>query len=281
MGEKYVGLVRVSTEGQEESGLGLLAGRDDISKYVESVGGELVTVLEEVESGKHDKMIKRPILLKALALCRRHRAILLVPKVDRLVRSTQVHSDIKRSGVRFKAVDNPHANEFTLDILVAVSASEARQISERTKAALKAYRQHGKVSDVQMKKLIIKHCGPIPPGELEAAVDRRGVKLLVAKYGAEIPPEALAAVAGKLGSHLTGSRLSASARDRGRAEANRNATRQSLEVYSDLVPEMKAWRVAGMTLAAIAAELNGRGDRTRTGARWSKVQVKRTLDRAG
>ncbi|MBV8298733.1 MAG: hypothetical protein JO083_04120 [Candidatus Eremiobacteraeota bacterium] len=35
--------------------------------------------------------------------------------------------------VRFVAVDNPHANELTIDILVAVAANEVRQIAERTR----------------------------------------------------------------------------------------------------------------------------------------------------
>jgi DNA invertase Pin-like site-specific DNA recombinase len=277
--DKYIGLVRVSTKGQEESGLGLLAGRDDIDRYVESVRGELIIVLEEVESGKHDKMIHRPVLLEALAKCKRHKAILLVPKVDRLVRSTQVHSDIKRSGVRFRAVDNPHANEFTLDILVAVAANEARAISDRTRKSLKAYRDHGKVSYVQMTKLVLKYCRDVPAAEIEAAVDREGMARLIALYGHQIPPEAIAAVAGKLGSQITGVQLSDGQRALGRAKAGANRVRQAVEVYEDLVPEIRAWRAEPMTLAAIADRLNERGDRTRTGVLWTKVQVKRLLDR--
>jgi DNA invertase Pin-like site-specific DNA recombinase len=278
--DNYIGLVRVSTKGQEESGLGLLAGRDDIDRYVESVGGVLVTVLEEVESGKHDKMINRPVLLKALALCKRHKAILLVPKVDRLVRSTQVHSDIKRSGVSFRAVDNPHANEFTLDILVAVAANEARAISDRTKKSLKAYRQHKKVSQVQMTKLILKYGRDIPPAEIDAASDKEGMARLIARYGHHIPPEAMEAVAGKLGSHITGVRLTEAQRAMGRAKAGAKRASEAVEVYEDLVPEMRAWRAESITLAAIADRLNERGDRTRTGVPWTKVQVKRLLDRA-
>jgi hypothetical protein len=279
-GIKFIGLVRVSTEEQEQSGLGLLAGRDDIDRYVESVGGSLVTVLEEVESGKHDKMIKRPILLKALSLCKRHGATLLVPKVDRLVRSTEVHTDIKRSGVRFRAVDNPHANEFTLDILVAVAANEARAISDRTKKSLKAYRDHGKISDVQMVKLILKHVPGIPLAELEAASDATGRKALVARYGSQVPTEASGPMAGKLGSRLTGKHLTEAARVAGRKKAGTERTRKAVEVYADLVPEMRAWQSEGMSLIRIARALNLRGDKTRTGADWGKVQVKRALDRA-
>lgn len=280
MDDKYIGLIRVSTEGQEDSQLGLLAGRDDIDRYVEATGGEVILVLEEIESGKHDRMIKRPILLKALALCKRHRAILLVPKVDRLVRSTQVHSDIKRSGVKFRACDNPHANEFTLDILVAVAANEARAISDRTRKALKAYKDHGKVSPVQMARLIIRHCPDIPAAEVESAADPQGRKAFVARYRHLVPVDAVAAVAGKLGARLTGATLTRPQQALGRAVAAANRTRNSIAPYDDMLDEMRGWRAVPMTLQAIADKLNERGDRRRDGALWGRSQVKRLLDRS-
>jgi len=141
--EKFVGLVRVSTQRQGESGLGLEAGIKDLEDYVSKRDAVLTTVFKEVESGRHDDLIDRPTLMKALTLCKRQKACLLIPKVDRLVRSTCVHTDIKRSGVSFRACDNPEANEFTLDILVAVAAQEGRQISDRTKRALAAYKARG------------------------------------------------------------------------------------------------------------------------------------------
>lgn len=229
MDQRYVGLVRVSTERQGESRLGLEAGLKDLSDYVAAHGGRLVEVLEEVESGTRDHLVDRPTLLRALTLCKRHRAILLIPKVDRLVRSTLVHADIKRAGVAFRAADNPHANEFTLDILVAVAAQEARQISDRTRKALAAYKARG----------------------------------------------------GKLGSHLVGCRLTAEGRARGRERGNRRQAREAAEVYADLLPEVGRWRAEGLSLRAIAVRLNAAGHRTRTGAAWGPVQVRRTLDRAG
>ena len=42
------------------------------------------------------------------------------------------------SGVEFIACDNPHANRLTIHILAAVAEDEARRISDRTKAALRA-----------------------------------------------------------------------------------------------------------------------------------------------
>lgn len=280
MGQKYIGLVRVSSEKQEGSGLGLLAGRDDIDAYIEANDGELVTVLEEVESGMHSNTIDRPILLRALALCKRHKAHLLIPKVDRLVRSTEVHTDIKRSGVHFVACDNPHANEFTLDILVAVAANEGREIRKRTRKGLKAYKDHKKVSVHQMMKLLIKHGQGVPQSEIDAASDKEALKALVSKYRYLIPDDAVEAVAGKLGSHLTGSRLTPEQQAKGRAKANARARKRSIETYEDLVPAMRADREAGLSLQAIANRLNADGERRESGARWTKVQVKRLLDRA-
>jgi DNA invertase Pin-like site-specific DNA recombinase len=49
------------------------------------------------------------------------------------------------SGVEFIAVDNPHANKLTLHILAAVAQHEREMIAERTKAALQAAKQRGRV----------------------------------------------------------------------------------------------------------------------------------------
>jgi DNA invertase Pin-like site-specific DNA recombinase len=252
-GERFVGLVRVSTEQQGESGLGLEAGLADLLTYADSVGGGIIEVFTEVESGTHDEIIDRPTLLKALALAKRRKATLLIPKVDRLVRSTSVHTDIKRSGVPFRAVDNPHANEFTLDILVAVAAQEARAISARTKAALAAYKATARVS--------------------------KRIRLM---YPDGVPQAVVKATAGKLGASLPQCRnLTAEARAKGRAKGRAKLIREAREVYADLVPGIEAAKAEGLSLRAVADRLNEQGHTTRTGKPWSAVQVMRVLNRAG
>lgn len=250
MCERFIGLVRVSTERQGDSRLGLEAGLADLRAYVAAHGGELLTVLEEVESGTHDDLIDRPTLLKALTLCKRRKACLLVPRVDRLVRSTIVHADIKRFGVPVRFCDNPSATELVIDIQAAVSAEAGRRIAETTRKALAAYKARGAVS-----------------------------KRIRTMYPDGVPAEVVAATAGKLGADLVGCHLTEADRAKGRAKGNAQQAREAAEVYSDLVPEMKAWRAEGLTLRAIAERLNANGHTTRTGAAWSQVQVKRTLER--
>jgi DNA invertase Pin-like site-specific DNA recombinase len=47
------------------------------------------------------------------------------------------------AGLEFVALDNPHANTFTLHVLAAVAEQEARATSERTKVALAAAKRRG------------------------------------------------------------------------------------------------------------------------------------------
>src|SRR5689334_9396179 len=116
---RLIGLVRVSTKMQGESGLGLDAQRAAIERYRATVGGVLLRTYTEVESGMHDDIESRPQLRAAVADAGLARARLVIAKLDRLVRSTSVMDHIKRSRVQFTACDNPHANELTIDILVA------------------------------------------------------------------------------------------------------------------------------------------------------------------
>ncbi|MGZ3509752.1 MAG: recombinase family protein [Vulcanimicrobiaceae bacterium] len=97
----------------------------------------------EVETGKKHNLDKRPGLRKAIAYAKRSRAILVVAKLDRLLRSIAVLSMLQTSGVEFICCDNPHANRLTIQILAAVAEDEARRISERTKVALAAYKARG------------------------------------------------------------------------------------------------------------------------------------------
>ena len=135
-----VGYQRVSTKGQGESGLGLEGQETAIKAYAQQTGAKVVAMYTEVESGK---LADRPELLKALAHARRSKATLVVAKLDRLARNVAFLSALMDSNVPFVAGDNPHANRLTLHILAAVAEAEAKAISDRTKAALAAYKVRG------------------------------------------------------------------------------------------------------------------------------------------
>jgi len=134
---------RVSTTKQGDSGLGLDAQRDSVSRYIAAKGGTTVAEFTEVESGK--KAHNRPELLKAVALCRRTRASLVIAKLDRLARNVHFISGLMESNVNFVAVDQPTKDRFMLHLQAAFAEEEGRRISQRTKEAMAAAKRRGVV----------------------------------------------------------------------------------------------------------------------------------------
>lgn len=135
----FVSYVRVSTDAQGASGLGLEAQRDAIERHVSQAGGKVVAEFREVESGRRND---RPEMAKAIAACRARRATLIIAKLDRLARNVFFVSSLMESGVEFVACDNPHATKLTIHILAAVAENERELISRRTKDALAVVKRH-------------------------------------------------------------------------------------------------------------------------------------------
>lgn len=140
MNGKFVAYYRVSTQKQGQSGLGLDAQREAVTRYLDGGAWELAGEFVEVESGKNNN---RPKLQAALKLCRLTRATLVVAKLDRLSRNAAFLVNLMESKARFVCVDNPSANDLTIHILAAVAQDERKRISERTKAALGAAKARG------------------------------------------------------------------------------------------------------------------------------------------
>jgi len=138
---KFVSYLRVSTQQQGKSGLGVEAQREAVAGYLNGGKWKLIEEVVEVESGKRSD--NRPKLAEAMMLCRAHRATLLVAKLDRLARNVAFISALMESGVKFQAVDMPDANNFNVHIMAAVAEHEAKAISARTKSALEAAKARG------------------------------------------------------------------------------------------------------------------------------------------
>jgi DNA invertase Pin-like site-specific DNA recombinase len=78
-----------------------------------------------------------------MAACKRHKAKLVIAKLDRLSRNLAFIAALMESGIEFVAVDMPFANKLTIHILAAVAEHEREMISQRTKAALAAAKARG------------------------------------------------------------------------------------------------------------------------------------------
>ncbi len=137
----YVCYYRVSTQKQGQSGLGLDAQRESITRYIECNPGQIVAEFTETESGK--RASNRPQLNAALELCARKRAVLIIAKLDRLARNVAFIASLMDSGVEFVSVDQPTKNRFMLHVQAAFAEEEARRISQRTKEALAAAKRRG------------------------------------------------------------------------------------------------------------------------------------------
>lgn len=137
---KIIPYYRVSTDRQGKSGLGLEGQQAAVEAFARERSAQILASYTEIESGRRSD---RAELARALAHARRSRATLVVAKLDRLARNVTFLSTLMDSTVEFLACDNPYANRLTIHILAAVAEDEARRISERTKAALAAYKARG------------------------------------------------------------------------------------------------------------------------------------------
>src|SRR6476661_2546285 len=97
---KFISYLRVSTDKQGKSGLGLEAQREAVDRYLNGGRWTLVKEYVEVESGKDSA---RPKLAAALAHAKAIKARLVVAKMDRLSRNVAFIAALMESGVKFVA----------------------------------------------------------------------------------------------------------------------------------------------------------------------------------
>ena len=189
----YVSYLRVSTDRQERSGLGLEAQRAVVASYLSGCASDLIGEHVEVESGAVNT---RPQLAKALHLCRLTGARLLVAKLDRLSRDAHFLLGLQKADVSFTVADMPHADRLTIGFLALIADHERKLISQRTKAALAAAKARG-------VRLGGYRGGPVPDAvqaRAAAAANADAFARLIAPLVAEMQAErkSLGAIAAEL-----------------------------------------------------------------------------------
>ena len=143
--ERVVAYLRVSTQRQQRSGLGIEGQRATIARFTEAEGLAIVAEYVEAESGKGaDALDLRPQLAAALATARKAKCSVVVPKLDRLSRDVAFVSGLMAQRVPFLVAElGRDADPFLLHLYTALAEKERRLISERTRSALAAKKAGG------------------------------------------------------------------------------------------------------------------------------------------
>lgn len=144
---RAIAYLRVSTQKQGRSGLGLEAQRTAIARFCEAEGWEVAEELVEVESGKGaDAISSRPILAEALTKAKKLKLPIVVAKLDRLSRDVAFISGLMAQRVKFVVTElGADTDPFLLHLYAALAEKERSLISERTKAAMAAAKARGAV----------------------------------------------------------------------------------------------------------------------------------------
>ena len=142
---QFIAYLRVSSQAQGRSGLGIEGQRDAIARFCATEGFTVTGEYLEVETGKGaDALERRPKLAAALTHAKRLGCSVVVAKLDRLSRDVAFIAGLMAQRVPFLVCDlGPNADPFMLHIYAALAEQERRLISTRTKVALAAAKARG------------------------------------------------------------------------------------------------------------------------------------------
>ena len=143
--QQVVIYLRVSTDRQGKSGLGMEAQREAVARFIAAEGLTVLGEFVEIETGKgSDALERRPQLRDALALARRNKAAVVVAKLDRLSRDVAFIAGLMSHRVPFIVAElGADADPFMLHIYAALAQKERAMIADRTRVALAAKKSQG------------------------------------------------------------------------------------------------------------------------------------------
>lgn len=140
----YVRLSKANKNGRP--GIGLDSQQAAIVAFAKAEGFEPIETFSEVETGAgHDVLEKRPQLAAALKLAKKHKAPIIVAKLDRLSRDVHFISGLMTHRTPFVVAElGADVDPFVLHLFAALAEKERALISRRTKDALAALKASGK-----------------------------------------------------------------------------------------------------------------------------------------
>jgi DNA invertase Pin-like site-specific DNA recombinase len=143
--ERAIAYLRVSTQRQQRSGLGIEAQRAAITRFAQTEDLEIIGEFVEAETGKGvDALDRRPQLAAALSAAKAAKCAVLVSKLDRLSRDVAFVAGLMAQRVPFIVAElGRDADPFMLHLYAALAEKERRLISERTRSALAAKKVQG------------------------------------------------------------------------------------------------------------------------------------------
>jgi DNA invertase Pin-like site-specific DNA recombinase len=140
---KYVTYYRLSKKRKDAEQYGIDAQKEAVARYLATQqGAEVIGEFEEWESGAKNN---RPKLQEAFALCKLHKATLLIARLDRLSRSASFLMSLRDSDLFFVCCDYPQMDRLMCGVLALVAEREREMISARVTAGLAAAKRNGKV----------------------------------------------------------------------------------------------------------------------------------------
>lgn len=148
-----IGYLRVSTQEQGRSGLGLAAQRFDIEHFGKREGFSITSWYQDIQTGAgKDAILLRPGLAAALKEARAARCPLIVSRLDRLSRNVHFIAGLMEHKVHFVvALFGRDVDHFTLHIYASIAEQERKMISERVRAATLIAKSQGRKFGLQLR----------------------------------------------------------------------------------------------------------------------------------
>lgn len=138
--KQYAIYIRVSTQKQGRSGLGLESQKKICEDFIHSESGNKVAEFMDVESGTHRD---RRGLREAITFCQANKCCLVIAKLDRLCRDVEFCFRVVNTGIEIHFCDMPTINTLLLGVFASVAQYERELTSDRTKKALAVKKSQG------------------------------------------------------------------------------------------------------------------------------------------